>query len=164
MLKWISKKLNLEDSASESEADIFAKDRIKHQQKKEKEEEVNAASTSKMTKKIPVDQQEPLYRGGLPDDFWTILVHIPYTFGSNDVEEIRKTPLYRELKAEYEAKLAYSRFENSGAVYTPRKEKLEESGYDGASQKNIGTTTSNTSTESSQQPQSSIKATSRRLL
>tara|TARA_R110002110_G_scaffold65206_4_gene179940 strand:+ start:20175 stop:20555 length:381 start_codon:yes stop_codon:yes gene_type:complete len=39
--------------------------------------------------------------GGLPWDFWPILAKLPFDFGSDDLEQVRKTPEYKALLKQY---------------------------------------------------------------
>lgn len=60
------------------------------------------ALCSELSKNLNISQCP---KGGLPDDFWTILIHIPETISSYNVDQVRQTPLYQQLKREYEAKV-----------------------------------------------------------
>jgi hypothetical protein len=44
--------------------------------------------------------------GALPDDFWPVLVKLPYDFSSDDIPAIRKTPEYKVLYNKWQAELA----------------------------------------------------------
>lgn len=98
MLRWIKKKFEIEPAAEKSiapSADLPIESTASLKSRQSENSQVF----------IPVDQKEPLFRGSLPDDFWTVLMFYPYTVESCRLDEIRRTPEYALAKKKYEQSL-----------------------------------------------------------
>lgn len=56
----------------------------------------------------PISLENPELSGGLPDDFWTILIYMPGPVHTQNVDAWRKTPLYQQFKEQLASRASLS--------------------------------------------------------